>query len=95
MSLPLQVKRTIDPRSHFGPLTQRFLRPSNKPVFGGARESVLDVDCGSFILGPRGSFPVGDSVHSEDVAVFCNDLVGLHWVSLSADHQGLRKMVRV
>ena len=51
---------------------------------------MLNVDRGSVDAGlPRRSLAVGDPVHSEDVSVIGDHLMGLHGVALFADHERL------
>ena len=51
---------------------------------------MLNVDRRSIAITPRRSLAIGDAMHSEDVTVFSDHLVGFHRVSLSADQERLR-----
>ena len=55
---------------------------------------MLNVDCRTVDASlPRRSLAVGDPVHSEDVSVIGDHLMGLHWVALFADHERLKEIV--
>jgi hypothetical protein len=62
--------------------TQCFARSHDDPVHGAAQQTVLQEHDRSPLLRAVGRGAVGDTMHGEDVAVFCGHCVGLRRVAV-------------